>query len=783
MANNGGFGKQRGKPGRHWYMSLLQDLRSGLSWRDAFVGLLAAVIVSIGLISFRQQGIPKYEAGQSADRDIRAYQNITYRDDDATVQKRAEAEAAVPALYQIETGLIDGMVKSLATAFSSARDILAEDAFLTDNADPSIDRARLLRRLNRKLNGAFPEETLEVLLRYDFSPLLENDLLRLFNDVLRDGIVEDRAELSRESRSGIMVSDGMMASERLLQDIWQKRDLSGAREYLRQAPLKIPNMSARDRTTLIQHLESLLVPTLVFDRTATFARRREAAERIRPVEVQIKQGQLVVRAGEQITEKTRLQLDIMRSLRASRSPFFQAAGYFIIAVTLIYMLWRYLFYYQTRVRRIRSRAVLILCVLVFEIIVLRVGTALADILDERFQGVIDPFVLYNGIPFALGALLVALLVDVNLGLMTSTILAVGIGLFYGSMDIAAYVMIGCVAGVYSIRQYKDRAAILKSGLTIGVANILTLSAIGFLRHSPAGFMDILGVVSLSVLNGVFASTLASMLLPALEAAFQTTTDVRLLELSNLDSPVLRRLMVEAPGTYHHSLMLATFAEAAAESIDANPLLVRVGAYYHDIGKLAKPEYFVENQSYGGSRHEELSPSMSCLILSSHVKEGLRLAKMASIPMRISEMIPQHHGTRIMTFFYRKALDAAGGEKSKVSEADFRYPGPRPQTREAAILMMADSVEAASRTLGESPAPAQIEGMIDRVVDAIVADGQFDECDIAVRDIRRAKDSFFKIITGSLHHRIEYPGYDFKNKKEGHGNSRDTDMEPATAREN
>jgi membrane-associated HD superfamily phosphohydrolase len=173
--------------------------------------------------------------------------------------------------------------------------------------------------------------------------------------------------------------------------------------------------------------------------------------------------------------------------------------------------------------------------------------------------------------------------------------------------------------------------------------------------------------------------------------------------------------------------------------------------------------------------------MSCLIIASHVKDGLNYAKMAGLPPRISELIPQHHGTRIMTFFYKKALDAAGGDESKIAEADFRYPGPRPQSREAAILMMADAVEAASRTLGEGPAPAQIEGMIDRIVDPIVADGQFDECDITISDIRRVKDSLFKIIAGSLHHRIEYPGYDFKSKKEDSGNGRGSGVEPAKTR--
>ena len=786
MTTSGGFGKQWERPQRQWYLSLLHDLRSGLSWRDVSVGLLSVIVISLVLIGFRQHNIPKYEAGQIADREVRAFQDVVYEDAAATELKREEAEAAVPALYQIETGLIDDKVKSLTSAFLKARDILAEAAFSEENTDEKTSYAELLNKLREKLDGAFPEETLEVLLRSDFSPMLETRLLSLLNSVLRDGIVSDRGELSKEYSSGIMVSDGTMASERLSQDIWQKRDLAAAKEFLRQSPSlrELPGMSAREQSTLILYLETLLEPTIVFNREETLARRRGAADRIRPVEGRINQGQVIVHAEELVTEKAKQQIDALRKLSEPGSTFLQATGYFIIAAILIYTLWRFFFYYQmhfqTRIRRIRGRTVMILFVLIFELIVLRVGAALADILSERFQGIQDPFILYYGIPLAFGALLITLLVDINLGLMTSTILALVAGLFYGSMDITAYILIGCIAGVYSIRQYKDRAAILKSGLTISIAGMLTLAALGFLRQSPVNFRDALALAALALMNGVFSSALASMLLPALEAAFRVTTDVRLLELSNLNSPVLRRLAVEAPGTYHHSLMLATFAEAAAESIDANPLLARVGAYYHDIGKLAKPEYYVENQSHGGNRHEGLSPNMSCLIISSHVKEGLNFAKMAGLPPRISEMIPQHHGTRIMTFFYKKALDAVGGDENKIVRADFRYPGPRPQSREAAILMMADSVEAASRTLDEAPAPAQIEGMIDRVVDAIVADGQFDECDITTRDIRRVKNSLFKIITGSLHHRIEYPGYDFKNKKDGSNGDRDSGIEQAKA---
>ncbi len=218
--------------------------------------------------------------------------------------------------------------------------------------------------------------------------------------------------------------------------------------------------------------------------------------------------------------------------------------------------------------------------------------------------------------------------------------------------------------------------------------------------------------------------------------------------------------MEAPGTYHHCLMVATLAEDAAEAVGANPLLVRVAAYYHDIGKVKRPEFFVENQSGDPNKHEELSPQTSCRILAGHVHEGLQLAREAGLPQLISDMIPQHHGTRIMTYFYQKAKDSASLKDAELSDADFRYPGPKPQSREAAIIMMADTVEAASRTLAE-PTKQQIRKMIDRLIDAIIEDDQFVECDITLKDVQLVKDSFFKILTGTFHHRIDYPGYDFK----------------------
>jgi len=777
MAISAGLEKWGERPRRRWYLELLENLRSGLTWVDALAGFCATAVIALILIGFRSQAIPDYEVGQIAGQEVRAAQDVFYEDRMATDLRRAEAEAAVPAVYQLETDLISGHLKSTADAFSEARDILAEAGALKSKAR----RAELLKTLGARTGGAFPPKVLEALLRYNFSPDLEARMLELLDTVLRDGIIRDRGEFLKDLRSGILVRDGSYALERLLTDAYRVRELSAARESIRQSPIDFPGLSARDRSTLLAYLESALFPTLLCDREETDSRRALASRQVKPVEVQLKQGQTVVRGGEQITPQILMQLSALKNLRRPRSLVWQFGGYFLITAILLYSLWRYFVYYQTRHTKIRNLAVLILVVIASELLVVRLLTSLADILGERFQRFQDPYVLYFGIPFAFGALLITLLVDVNLGVLSSVVLAILCGLFYGHVELSAYCLIGSLAGIYSIRQYKDRAAIIKSGLTIAVANIICLAALAIMRQAPLRFSDALDYAILALSSGMLASALCSMLLPALETLFKVTTDIRLLELSNLNAPLLRRLAVEAPGTYHHSLMVATLAEAAAEAIGANPLLARVGAYYHDIGKLTKPEYFVENQAYGGNKHEDLSPSMSCLIISSHVKDGLHFARAAGLPQCISDMIPQHHGTRIMTFFYQKAKEAADDDRSKLSEADFRYPGPRPQSREAAIMMLADSVEAASRTLGDAPAPAQIRGMIDRLAGAIIDDKQFDDCDITFRDVELIKESFFKILAGIFHHRIDYPGYDFRQSKDGSGETAPENPDPQQAK--
>jgi putative nucleotidyltransferase with HDIG domain len=264
----------------------------------------------------------------------------------------------------------------------------------------------------------------------------------------------------------------------------------------------------------------------------------------------------------------------------------------------------------------------------------------------------------------------------------------------------------------------------------------------------------------AVLGGVGVTAIVSVLLPILEYSFKVTTDISLLELLDLDQPIMKTLMVTAPGTYHHSVIVGNLVESAAEAVGVNPLLARVSAYYHDIGKVKMPDYFIENQSGSISKHEKLTPHMSSMIIINHVKEGVELAKQYKIPEPIIDIIKQHHGTMLVSYFYQKAKDQK--EDTSPVEEDYKYLGPKPQSRVAALVMMADAVEAASKVLTD-PTPARITSLVDRIINHIFLDGQLDECELTLKDIHEIKKRFSYILTGIFHKRIDYPVFDFTDE--------------------
>jgi putative nucleotidyltransferase with HDIG domain len=315
-----------------------------------------------------------------------------------------------------------------------------------------------------------------------------------------------------------------------------------------------------------------------------------------------------------------------------------------------------------------------------------------------------------------------------------------------------FFLLSSITGSYWVRTCKERGTLIKAGLKVGLVNMLVVSALHLFKGWGLDF-KLAGDWMFSLAGGITSGILVTGLAPVIEMMFGYTTDIKLLELANLDRPILRKLMLEAPGTYHHSVVVGSLVEAAGATIGANPLLAKASGYYHDIGKIKKPLYFIENQARGENKHDKLAPSMSSLILMAHVKDGVEIAKNDKLGRKIIDIIQQHHGTSLITYFFEKAKQQKSEDSVKMEP--FRYPGPRPQTKEAGLVLLADAVEASSRVL-ENPTPARIQGLLQKIINKIFLDGQLDECELTLKDLHEIARSFNKILTGIHHHRIEYP---------------------------
>ena len=300
---------------------------------------------------------------------------------------------------------------------------------------------------------------------------------------------------------------------------------------------------------------------------------------------------------------------------------------------------------------------------------------------------------------------------------------------------------------------------MRAGALTGLINLVTILSVDLYKGDllTRGTYDL----SAGFLGAVLISMIVSASLPFFEALFDIATDIKLLELLDPNQPLLKELVYKSPGTYHHSIVIGNLAEAAAEAIGENPLLARVGAYYHDVGKTRKPEYFIENQRPFENKHDQLTPSMSSLIIAAHVKDGIDMAREHKLPTSVIDIIRQHHGTSMISYFYQKAKELR--PLIKISEADYRYPGPRPRTKVAAIVMLSDSVEAASRTL-DNPTPQRIQALTNSVITRIFLDDQLVMCDITLRDLREIARSFNLILSGIFHHRIDYPDMELPGEK-------------------
>ncbi len=468
--------------------------------------------------------------------------------------------------------------------------------------------------------------------------------------------------------------------------------------------------------------------------------------------ISIKKGETVVRDGQVITDDDLVRIEMIESAVKQTRPVLPVAGFFFFTVVFLGTLY---WFASRNIRKFASRPkdlLLMAVILAGVVLMIRITESVSFVMNGASPGSV--FLYRYIVPVAVGPMLVRLLLNSETALAFAAVTSVMAGFFMGGdLSVAAYAFIGGIVAAVGVRHCTHRSIVIRAGLVLGIVNAAVLLSLVTLKGWTSLYEPVF-IIFAGLINGIAASVLAVGLAPAFESAFRYTTNIRLLELSRMDHPLLKELAMRAPGTYHHSIVIGTMAEAAAESINANPLLARVAAYYHDIGKLKMPGYFIENVSEE-NKHDKLTPSMSALILTSHIKEGVELAEKHRLGARLIDIIRQHHGTSLITYFYQKAKAASAPDAEAVDEKGFRYPGPKPQTKEAGIVMLADAIEAASKTLADQ-SPARLQWLSEKMINKIFTDGQLDECELTLKDLHSITRSFNRVFAGIYHQRIDYP---------------------------
>jgi putative nucleotidyltransferase with HDIG domain len=472
----------------------------------------------------------------------------------------------------------------------------------------------------------------------------------------------------------------------------------------------------------------------------------------------VNKGDLIVEAGHRVTERAARIIEEVARREGIGSSLHAYGGLVVLLVVFFYLFYRDIRRYRPALISDTRKIFLLAFLLLFTVVFSQFAKYIFSLLADKLQ--LDLVTIGFALPVAAGAMLVSLLLDFHLALGFSFVVSVLLGIaFQGDPFIPVYYFLSSIVAALSVVRCKKRTALLKAGALTGLVSFVAILGIDLYR----GELIDRGVYDLTAgfLGAVSVTMIVSMTLPFFEALFDIATDIKLLELLDPTHPLLKELVYKSPGTYHHSIMIGNLAEAAAEAINENPILARIGAYYHDVGKVHKPEYFIENQRPTENKHDRLMPSMSSLIIASHVKEGVEVARQHKLPPAVIDIIQQHHGTSLISYFYQKAKELQ--PYVVIAEEDYRYAGPRPRTKVAAIVMLADSVEAASRTL-EDPTPQRIHALTSSVITRIFLDDQLSMCDLTLKDLREISKSFNLILTGIFHHRIDYPGIEFPGDK-------------------
>ncbi len=764
-----------------WWNPLWCSVENRICNRTLLLGAISLAIAFLVTPSFTVSS-NQYQLGEIADQNIKAVKDLLIEDEPATQKKREEAASHSPMVYDLDLRVADQSIERLRSVFQAMRNHRGEREVPFPQKESTFlgaySYAELQRLSNMNLPGASPaappdKSDFETLVGFSvpadvfqnlkeegFSKAMENKLASLLRDAYEEGILVNKASLMQAQGESLVLRDTATGRERISTPPHAFPDMEEARRLVKMEALN-RGESVREMMTLSFLASQLLRPNLSFNLEETELRRERAYTEVRPTYIQVKQNEMLVREGQRVGPAELLKLNANFQKTSIEKQVLAFFTMFFFAAICLWVTHRVAHHHIPNLRLDYQDLLFLGILMAFLLLLGRSSMAFAGMIAENNLLLTDRAVIY-AIPFSAGAMLACIFFGVTIALIFSLLLTLFAGLLFGKdFGLFLYFLIGSFVAAHAVSPCRNRMIPIRAGALVGCASVLLI-----VLHTALTDQFIWSQVFLSAMlgfsGGLFAGILVTGLTPLAEMIFGYNTDIKLLELATMDQPLMQELMVQAPGTYHHSIIVGNMVEAAAKSIGANSLLAKVAAYYHDIGKIKKPLYFIENQFDCENRHEKLAPSMSSLILISHVKEGVELAKQHRLGRDIVDIISQHHGKSFISFFYKKALEARertkntkGLDPPPINMDDYRYPGPKPQTREAGLVMLADVVEAACRSLTD-PTPARIQGMVNRLINNIFSDGQLDECELTLKDLHHIAKHFNQILSTIHHKRIEYP---------------------------
>jgi putative nucleotidyltransferase with HDIG domain len=692
-----------------------------------------------------------YNEGDIARESIISPADIDFVDDAATERERTAAQAGERPSFLYESRRAEEAVQNFRTAWDR----------LVRTAEPPANRSNSNSERPIDWTGPGGPEVGKALTVRRFTNNEIEAVIRVLRehasgDIFADQDVEQLQSavnvIDRQRPSDVRYSPNPLAT---------MTSVSQARELLAGSIDQIPSLSDAEVQAFVAATAPFIQPSVIYDGAATENARRMAAAGVPPVAITLKRGQKIADQGDVITPEIASRIAAISSYTSSTRKSSRFFGLLAIISALYWAAWKFIEHRGVvpRLALSQERTFALLGFIVLtQTIMMAVFFRLAEFTaSQNIKAPLsDPTIWSFAVPFAFGSLLMTLLADRRTAIFTGLFAALLAGLLAPrGLEFAIFAAIASSVAVYGIGAYRTRSTVTIAGAMVGVASSLTAVALIAYMQQPFVLNTVLLAIACGLAGGIITAAATAVFMPICESVFGILTDVKLLELSNADLPALGQLALRAPGTNQHSHAVGQLAEDACRVVGGNALLARIGALYHDIGKTAAPEHFVENQ-LGKNPHDRLKPVQSAKIIISHVTYGVKLAKEMGLPQRIIDFIPQHHGTRTLHFFLKKA-QAEAREADDISENDFRYPGPKPQFREAAIMMIADSCEAAARSLAE-PNPENIRFIVTKIIDAIVSDDQLDECDLTLRELTQIREAMIRSLIAIYHSRVDYPGY-------------------------